>query len=1184
MVQWDVITDETKRDYKNLLDGASDLIRRFERLQQKYNKVHRKSAHNSPGGEIEVNEPDYFYGSPRFFKLANISKHFDKLTKDVETQTEKMKGMTWKKPAQVKKEDGADNIDDIKYLNDRVGEIFEYLREDEVRTIGIWGFPGVGKTTILKILNDKMDGNPMFDIVIWANVPEEDNDIVMRMQQQIIDRLELNKETGDANTTTTSREQNANTISKILAEKKYLVILDRVYSNINLVEVGIIRGEHTGGKVVFASGGRSFMVELANGGRSFRKADRDIEIKRLEEKYALVLFRQLLGDVVSTGSIMEEIAEQMVKHLGGLLKLIKGLTTHLKNCDSDEHTWQQELMTLQSPVECQQDDVEDIFKFFTFICEKLNVEWKKCLLYTASCPTSYEIDEDNLVECWATEQLFQINSTYRHIFSVSQIKGHMILRNLINRCLLERHHLSNYITMPQPFRNWATRMFNRLDGEESRAKRVYLLMCSTELHSLPQTPECVNASTLLIRQSNAEQIELPGTVFGDTQTPSSTLLQVLNFQQTGIESLPSSLFHLTTLKGLYLNGCQHLRVLPTEIQALATLVVLDIRSTGIDSLPNEIGELYGTLRCFRVSFRYDATSTSTTPTPERVLIPSNVIKRLCSLEELTIFVDPREQSWNESIVDNIAMEMGSLRLLSSLCFYFPSQECLTTFITNRELWKNATTEVPWANSHRFRSYKMQVGGCHGRIKPDELHSSGSSNDSRCRHFVFSDGREITSKTAEVLKQASTFELIRHKGFHSLSQFGMGNMESLKVCVIEHCTELKSVFSGTGGGSAFLALEKLHINGCLNLLKVFSHQIAQLLIKLRDLKVENCSEVKEIIEIDNKDIDLSGTFPKLENLHLVNLTRLTYICWNDSLNWPSLKKYEIKDCGDLENNTPLSLVFRFALPAESQAPPHGGNESSARQNADVASSSASAGVQRSKASSSASAGDLASQNADVASSSGSVGGSASQNAYVVSSSASAGGSATKNADVASSSARAGGSATKNADVASSSASAGGSTSQNADVASSSASAGGSATQSQNADVSSSSASAGRSATQNADVASSSAGAGGSATQNVDVTSSSASVGGVSNRNGSENSTDPNAYNPTSPSSRRANWFSFLLRPCGQKKNSTSQNGSASKPTTGRTPSNAHRKKNRWRLLFRSNQAHDEFKHDMGTKLQ
>ncbi|KAL7243134.1 hypothetical protein ACSBR1_015535 [Camellia fascicularis] len=652
-------------------------------------------------------------------------------------------------------------------------------------------------------------------------------------------------------------------------------------------------------------------------------ATRFFPIKGLPPADALVLFREIVGEVVNREGI-KEIAELIVKQLGRLPRLIRAVATTLKDVDT-EFEWRNMLDELQLPIKSIQDNMDDVFDVLRIVYGKLSVEQRSCLRYVALFPRDHEIYGDYLVECWRVQGFIEVvQGKNVQLFRGARDQGHKILKNFEDSSLLERCQRVTHLKMPEELRMLALGDFypneescqllvreeqteEHPPEEEWKDAHRISLMCN-QLRSLPKSPRCRNVITLFL-QRNENLKRIPKPFFAHMSK-----LKILDLFRTEIEALPPSLFSLINLQGLYLNSCGCLKVLSSKIAKLQNLEVLDIRCTGIQSLPVEIGQL-NNLKCFRFSLfcNYSGSPTDSRyrslqfwkRKKQKVIIPPNLVKNLRQLEELTIIVGPTEQTWS-GIVNDIAEEVASLKVLTTLCFHFPDVKNLATFITS---WSGKT----------FTSYKLLVGN-------HETNKDDSSVDSAERLLRYSAGQNIPGEIKTVLNQATAFELIGHENVLSLSDFDMENMKSLKVCVIEECEKMESIVivdSNRVVGTAFPVLEELHImklpqlnciwmgtvvqtslvnlraltlNDCPILTKILSLEILQLLQQLQRLTVENCSQIREIIETENHSQVTT------ENVEAANQPQSTKI--NEGEN--SAENYsEITEIVKAENHSQIS---------------------------------------------------------------------------------------------------------------------------------------------------------------------------------------------------------------------------------------------------------------------------------------
>ncbi|XP_010910950.2 probable disease resistance protein At5g63020 [Elaeis guineensis] len=112
-------------------------------------------------------------------------------------------------------------------------QALSYISDDGVGIVGIWGMGGVGKTTLLqKINNTFLPGggrNNEFDYVIWAVASKGLS--LKRLQESIFKRLDLKLPDG--------AESYSQIIFNFLRNRSFLLLLDDLWTGVNLDEVGI---------------------------------------------------------------------------------------------------------------------------------------------------------------------------------------------------------------------------------------------------------------------------------------------------------------------------------------------------------------------------------------------------------------------------------------------------------------------------------------------------------------------------------------------------------------------------------------------------------------------------------------------------------------------------------------------------------------------------------------------------------------------------------------------------------------------------------------------------------------------------------------------------------------------------------------------------------------------------------
>ncbi|KAL0379748.1 UNVERIFIED_CONTAM: putative disease resistance protein [Sesamum angustifolium] len=86
----------------------------------------------------------------------------------------------------------APTIEDQATASRNMATVMDLLRREDVKRIGIWGMGGVGKTTLVQNINNKLSGSDSFSIVMWITVSnryQETESALKKVQTLIAKRM-----------------------------------------------------------------------------------------------------------------------------------------------------------------------------------------------------------------------------------------------------------------------------------------------------------------------------------------------------------------------------------------------------------------------------------------------------------------------------------------------------------------------------------------------------------------------------------------------------------------------------------------------------------------------------------------------------------------------------------------------------------------------------------------------------------------------------------------------------------------------------------------------------------------------------------------------------------------------------------------------------------------------------------
>ncbi|KAK4850478.1 hypothetical protein QYF36_007105 [Acer negundo] len=460
-----------------------------------------------------------------------------------------------------------------------LAKVMDLLNDDDVLRIGVWGMGGVGKTTLVKNLNNQLKSSStlQFGIVIWATVSRELD--LKKVQIQLAERLDLKASMEE------SVQRLAIQLHQKLQKEKFLLILDDVWETIDLDCLGVPQPEdHTGSKIILTSRSLEVCREM--------KTDKEVKVDVLNDEESWQLFTVNAGKV-ATSEHIEPIARSVARECSGLPLAITIVGSAMRGKTMIE-LWMDALSELRRSVPNIKGIENKVYKPLKWSYDSLQGKnIKPCFLYCCLYPEDFSIDVSELVKCWLGEGLIDEQKNYEESYN----RGIALIENLKDSCLLEHGAYKGTVKMHDVVRDVAIWISSTMeDGCKSivrsgigltRISEVEMSEClkrvsfmNNRITELPNCGICCPETVSLLLQGNLPLVRIPD---GFLQAFES--LKVLNLSGTHIQSLPESILQLGDLRILLLKECFALEELP-KLDGLSKLQVLDCSATGIRELPS----------------------------------------------------------------------------------------------------------------------------------------------------------------------------------------------------------------------------------------------------------------------------------------------------------------------------------------------------------------------------------------------------------------------------------------------------------------------------------------------------------------------------------------------------------------------------------------------------------------------
>lgn len=459
-------------------------------------------------------------------------------------------------------------------LDSKVEDVWEKIEDGNVGIIGLYGIGGVGKTTLLKKINNEFSiRDPVFDSVIWvtqseATKVEEFQDIVRR-------KLEISDDTWQK---CSNENDRACEISRLLSRTRFVLLLDDVrkgFFKSQLTSLGIpLPNKGNGCKIIFTTRSEELCGYLGAQGR--------IKVECLPPEQALSLFSMTVGeDILNSNPEIPKLAEIVTARCSGLPLALLTVGSVMASRKS-YHDWICAVEMLQSYPSEFSGMGDLVFPPIKFSYDSLTSPIaRKCFLYCSIFPENCTISVDELIDIWIGEGLLDGTNPRR--------QGEFIIRTLKLSCLLEGDESMESVWMHEMIRDMAL----WLARDEEKNKNKVLVARSGTLTDQEFSKWADSSWVSVWGSSDKEIIHYP---------PTCPNLSTLLIRDTLVNAFPGGFFEfMTGLKALDLSGNQELVELPPEIGRLRILQYLNLSLTSITKLPTGLSNLRN-LRCLLLDY------------------------------------------------------------------------------------------------------------------------------------------------------------------------------------------------------------------------------------------------------------------------------------------------------------------------------------------------------------------------------------------------------------------------------------------------------------------------------------------------------------------------------------------------------------------------------------------------------
>ncbi|XP_022735672.1 disease resistance protein At4g27190-like [Durio zibethinus] len=750
-------------------------------------------------------------------------------------------------------------------------EIIKVLNTDGVNMIGLYGMPGVGKTTLAKEVGKHAKAQKLFDNVLMVTMSQTPN--ISNIQDKIAALLGLKFQTS-------MEDLRAEELhGRLKAVKKILIIIDDVWRDFELQDIGIPFGvEHKGCKILLTTRGADVCDRM--------KCREKFQLQILSEDEAWDLFKDNAGlkDVSST---LNDVAKEVARECKGLPLAIVVIAKALNGADLDE--WKAANQRLKDSRHLDNEDVcEGLYNRLKLSYDHLKGDnIRLCFLLCSLFPEDFQIGLGWLIMFGIGYGLFsnvrpmqyfrtEICAALRKLQKSGLLLKVDVREGAYDNDVREGAYDNEiYVSMHdvvRDFAHWIT----------LREENIFMVKEGLTEWPISQSFGCHTAISFWDCNINIfpEKLEFPKlkilifTGWTLVKVPVAFVkgmkaLQVLHMRNV-IFSLEVLKF-IANLRTLCFEDCELESI--SSLRNMENLEILAFSDTNIYELPKELVALH---ELKSLHFSHSGS--------KQINFPPNLLSRLTSLQELHVTCE-----------NNVnLLELNSLSRLTALSLRVSTAQCFP----ENFVFPKLQSYIIAANEN----LQFMQG-----LKLRTLNIGSFSYSLSAFKELFCNVEKLNLENVKGHK--NIVPNVDPKGLNGLTSLHLGDWDDME-CLMDTAGE-------KGPTTAFSNLEKLRMMA-MTCLKELCHGPPPIsfLQKLNDVTIFYCKQLKVVFEMDGLlekgEISQTPLFSNLTSLSLDSLPELESIWKLQSAHQyhaslQSLKVVNIWKCGELKSTFPPYLA-------------------------------------------------------------------------------------------------------------------------------------------------------------------------------------------------------------------------------------------------------------------------------------